>query len=446
MAEPIFTAPETTEPFGVLLAALYFSANEAEDTERSLKELRLLTETALGEEARFAAFYTMTQCRPAPEAATYIGAGKAEEAAELCRTHNISLVVFDCELSPSQIRNLEKAMESEGHSPRVIDRTMLILDIFARHAVTGEGKLQVEIAVLRYNAPRLTGQGTALSRQGGSAGGSVGARGPGETKLETDRRHIKRRITALEEQLKTLENNRDTMRKQRDKAGIPVVAIVGYTNAGKSTLLNRLTDAGILAENKLFATLDPTVRKLKLPSGLEILLTDTVGFINRLPHGLVKAFHSTLEEARFADALLILSDASDENVGLKTEVTEQTLAELSAGGKPTLYVYNKCDLLDAVPQNDTSGDKKSVFISAESGYGIDALLTELEKLLTHTLSRATFLLPFGEEGALHTLYKNATVLSVEYTDKGTEVVALADEKTIGILKKYRTDKIIKAEE
>lgn len=446
MTETVTNIPESTEPFGVLLAALYSSASEVEETERSLAELRLLTETSLGDDAEACTFYTMTQCRPSPEAATYIGAGKVEEAGELCRAHNIALVVFDCELSPSQIRNLEKGMGKDECAPRVIDRTMLILDIFARHAVTGEGKLQVEIAQLRYSAPRLTGQGTALSRQGGSAGGSVGARGPGETKLETDRRHIKRRITALEEQLKTLENNRDTMRKQREKAGIPVVAIVGYTNAGKSTLLNRLTDAGILAENKLFATLDPTVRKLKLPSGLEVLLTDTVGFISRLPHGLVKAFRSTLEEARYADALLILSDASDENVRLKTEVTEATLAELSAGGKPTLYVYNKCDRLETIPQNDTDGEKKSVFISAENGYGIDALLSEIEKLLSGSLTRAHFLLPFGEEGALNTLYKNATVLSVEYTDRGTEVVALADEKITGMLSRYRTDAVEKAQE
>ena len=436
MTESISHISETAEPFGVLLCSLYSSANELENTERSLAELQLLAETALGEDAEHCTFYTMTQCRPAPEAATYIGAGKVAEAAELCRTHAVSLVIFDCELSPSQIRNLEKGMEKDDFTVRVIDRTMLILDIFARHAVTGEGKLQVEIAILRYSAPRLTGQGTALSRQGGSAGGSVGARGPGETKLETDRRHIKRRITALEEQLKTLENNRDTMRKQREKAGIPVVAIVGYTNAGKSTLLNRLTDAGILAEDKLFATLDPTVRKCKLPSGLEILLTDTVGFISRLPHGLVKAFRSTLEEARYADALLILSDASDEEVSLKTEVTENTLSELGAAGKPTLYVYNKCDRLKMIPPNGTNGGKKTVFLSAATGYGIDALLSELETLLTDSLQKTEFLLPFGQEGILNTLYKGATVLSVDYTDDGTKVTALADEKIRGMAKQY----------
>lgn len=445
MAEPNELVNESIEEYGVLLMSLFFSARHEEKAERSLAELRLLAETSLAEECEYVTFYTMTQCRPAPEAATYIGTGKVEEARELCRTKNIRLVIFDCELSPSQIRNLENGIGCAEHEPRVIDRTMLILDIFARHAVTGEGKLQVEIAQLRYSAPRLTGRGVDLSRQGGSAGGSVGARGPGETKLETDRRHIRRRIAALEEQLKTLENNRETMRKQRAKANIPVFAIVGYTNAGKSTLLNRLTDAGILAENKLFATLDPTVRKLRLPSGLEVLLTDTVGFINDLPHGLVRAFRSTLEEASFADALLILCDASDEEVEMKTEVTEKTLAELNAGGKPTLYVYNKCDRLAKIPENDTAGDKKSIFISAQNGYGIDSLLSEMEKLLSEALQRAEFLFPFDDAGSLPLLYKSATVLSTEYTETGTLVTALADAKICGMLARYRVGDLPKNE-
>lgn len=439
MAEPNVIVPDSIEDYGVLLMSLFFSARDEEKTEKSLEELKLLAETALSDECDAVTFYTMTQCRPAPEAATYIGIGKAQEARELCRTQNIRLVIFDCELSPSQIRNLEKEIGGEENELRVIDRTMLILDIFARHAVTGEGKLQVEIAQLRYSAPRLTGKGIALSRQGGSAGGSVGARGPGETKLETDRRHIQRRIAALEEQLKTLENNRETMRKQRAKANIPVFAIVGYTNAGKSTLLNRLTDAGILAENKLFATLDPTVRKLRLPSGLEVLLTDTVGFINNLPHGLVRAFRSTLDEASFADALLILCDASDEEVRMKTDVTEKTLAELGAGGKPTLYVFNKCDRLEKIPPNDTAGDKKSVCISAQTGYGIEELLAEMEKMLSESLQRVEFLFPFDDAGSLPLLYKSATVLSTEYTEKGTLVTALADAKIRGMLARYRTD-------
>lgn len=433
----VFGEENTPKKLGILLVSLYFSSGDAERAERSLQELKALSETAVAEDKENCEFYYLTQCRPSPEAATYIGAGKVEEAAELCKNHGISLVVFDCELSPSQIRNLEKGISSPDSDLRVIDRTMLILDIFAHHAVTGEGKLQVEIAQLKYTAPRLTGKGTELSRQGGSsASGSVGARGPGETKLETDRRHIKRRIASLEEQLVTLENTRETMRKQRRRSNIPVIAIVGYTNAGKSTLLNYLTNAGILAEDKLFATLDPTVRKLELPSGMEVLLTDTVGFINDLPHGLVKAFKSTLDEAKYADMLLIIIDASDENAQMKTEVTEKTLSELGAGGKPTLYVFNKCDRMENIPENTSSGDKKAVFISASTGYGTDRLLAMIEEELSATQKKTKFLFPFNDQSPLNTLYAKATVLSVDYTDEGTVAEALADGKIRGMLAKY----------
>lgn len=436
MAEVVFEN-ENKERFGVLLVSLYFSASEAEEAEKSLDELKALAQTALIGQEEECEFFYLTQCRPSPEAATYIGVGKMEEAAQLCENHNIKLVVFDCELSPSQIRNLEKGISPKDSELRVIDRTMLILDIFAHHAVTGEGKLQVEIAQLKYTAPRLTGRGIEMSRQGGaSASGSVGARGPGETKLETDRRHIKRRIASLEEQLETLENTRDTMRKQRRKSNIPVIAIVGYTNAGKSTLLNYLTNAGILAEDKLFATLDPTVRKLELPSGFEVLLTDTVGFINNLPHGLVKAFKSTLDEAKYADILLILIDASDENAQMKTEVTEKTLAELGAGGKPTIYVFNKCDRLDAIPEKSSVGDKKAVFVSAVTGYGTDELLSVIEEELGASQKKLKFLFPFNDGSKLDILYSKATVLSVDYTENGTVVEAMADSKISGMLEKY----------
>lgn len=436
MTDKIDFFEETKERFGVLLVSLYFSSKDAEKINTSLEELKDLAKTALADEKDFCDFYFLTQLRPSPEAATYIGEGKVEEARELCEKHNIKLVVFDCELSPSQIRNLEKGISQKDSPLRVIDRTMLILDIFAHHAVTGEGKLQVEIAQLKYTAPRLTGKGTELSRQGGSSSGSVGARGPGETKLETDRRHIKRRIAALEEQLETLENTRATMRKQRSKSNIPVIAIVGYTNAGKSTLLNKLTGAGILAEDKLFATLDPTVRKFSLPSGLEVLFTDTVGFINDLPHGLVKAFKSTLDEASFADLLLILTDASDENAKLKLEVTENTLSELGAGGKPTVYVFNKCDRLDEIPDKSTYGDKKAVFISAKDGYGTDELLKIIEEELSASLRKVKFVFPFNDQGHVNTVYAKSTVMSVEYTENGTEIVAMADSKICGMLEKY----------
>ncbi len=425
--------------YGVLLMSLYFNSTDADKVEKSLDELRLLVETALSDEQE-CKFYYMTQCRPSPEAATYIGAGKAKEAAELCSANDISLVVFDYKLSPSQIKNLENEIGQGGKSElRVIDRTMLILDIFAKHAVTGEGKLQVEIAQLRYTSPRLTGKGIELSRQGGSAGGSVGARGPGETKLETDRRHIKRRIAALEEALTEFESNRDIMRSKRTKSNIPNVAIVGYTNAGKSTLLNYLTNAGVLSENKLFATLDPTVRKLTLPSGLEILLTDTVGFINNLPHGLVKAFRSTLDEAKYADLLLILIDSCDENAEMKKDVTEKTLADLDAGGKPTVYVFNKCDMLDSIPEKQYVGDKKAVFVSAKTGYGIESLLEIIEEELSSALRKVKFLFPFDVQAPLNNLYKTATVLSVDYTEDGSLVEVLCSAKQYGMYKDYLLD-------
>ena len=268
------------------------------DIEKSLDELERLLATAGG-----TVFARMTQSKEAPDPRTYIGSGKVTELADLCADNEIKLVVFDTELSPSQIRNLEDRLGNVT----VIDRSMLILDIFALHAVTGEGKLQVELAQLKYTVPRLSGKGTELSR----LGGGIGTRGPGESKLESDRRHIKRRIAALEAELEVLEKNRKTMRASRDKSNMPGIAIVGYTNAGKSTLLNYFTNAGILVEDKLFATLDPTTRKLELPCGEDVLLTDTVGFISRLPHHLVKAFKSTLDEAVYADILMIVIDASD---------------------------------------------------------------------------------------------------------------------------------------
>ena len=347
---------EDKEHVNVLLVSLYPDNDLLSWCEDSLSELQLLAETSIGDDAVNSKFFKMTQCREKPDVATYLGYGKALEAGKLCNDNNISLVVVDGEMSPSQIRNLEKEIvgcfdDKEKAKVKVIDRTMLILDIFAKHAVTGEGKLQVEIAQLKYTAPRLTGRGIDLSRQGGTSG-SIGSRGPGETKLETDRRHIQRRILALKNALSEMEKDRSTKRNKRIKSNVPLAVISGYTNAGKSTLLNYLTDANILAEDKLFATLDPTVRKLTLPSGRNVLLSDTVGFISRLPHGLVEAFKSTLDEVRFADIVLIVVDASDENAQEKTKVTENILSQLDAGDKPTVYVFNKCDRLEVVPASD----------------------------------------------------------------------------------------------
>jgi len=411
-----------------VLVTLCTDNGRLSETEKSLAELERLVDTAGG-----VTVARLIQNKESPDVRTVIGSGKVAELRDLCQNNDISLAVFDIDLSPSQIRNLEDELEDV----RVIDRSMLILDIFALHAVTGEGKLQVELAQLKYTAPRLTGKGTEMSR----LGGGIGTRGPGESKLESDRRHMRRRIAALESELEILDKNRRTMRASRDKSGIAKVAIVGYTNAGKSTLLNRLTDAGILAEDKLFATLDPTTRKFELPGGESILLTDTVGFIRNLPHHLVKAFKSTLDEAVYADVLMILVDASDEEYPTQLRVTQELLGELGAAGKPTLYVFNKCDAGIACPPSAVinTNDEKHICISAKSGEGVAELSELLEEILHSGKTRATFIIPNAEQGALNTLYKNATVEDVEYGAEGVTVIAIVDSKTRGMLRKYDTE-------
>ena len=423
------TERELPEASRAVLVGLAQKGENADALERSMDELEGLLKTAGGE-----CIARLTQSKEAPDARTMIGSGKAAELAYLCAINDADLVVFDCELSPSQIRNLENIM---GDKVRVIDRSMLILDIFALHAVTGEGKLQVELAQLKYTAPRLMGKGTELSR----LGGGIGTRGPGESQLETDRRHLQRRIRALEAQIDEMEKNRRTMRASRDRSGIVQVAIVGYTNAGKSTLLNALTDAGILAEDKLFATLDPTTRKYELPCGESVLLTDTVGFINKLPHHLVSAFHSTLEEACMADVLLIIIDASDPRFSEQLEVTENLLVELGAVGKPTLYVFNKCDRGFAeLREIGRSSDADNIaYISALTGQGMDTLISKLEAIVTEGKRRVTYFIPNSDGGALNTLYRVATVEDVEYGADGMTVVALADAKARGMMKKYALD-------
>ncbi|MBQ7399547.1 MAG: GTPase HflX [Clostridia bacterium] len=427
----------------VLLVAIYPDNDMLSWCEDSLSELQLLAETSIGEDAENSRFFKMTQCKSHPDVATYLGYGKAIEAGKLCSDNNISLVVVDGEMSPSQIRNLEKEIvgcfeDKQKANVRVIDRTMLILDIFAKHAVTGEGKLQVEIAQLKYTAPRLTGRGIDLSRQGGTSG-SIGSRGPGETKLETDRRHIQRRILSLKNALSEMEKDRSTKRSKRIKGGVPLAVISGYTNAGKSTLLNYLTDANILAEDKLFATLDPTVRKLTLPSGRNILLSDTVGFISRLPHGLVEAFKSTLDEVRYADIVLIVIDASDENAKEKTKVTEDILSQLDAADKPTIYVFNKCDRLEVVPAADALKNHSTVCISAKTGDGVDNLLSMIDEVLAKSKRQIKFLFPFDMQAAVNNLYENATVVSTEYIESGVLVEAIVDEKCMGKYENYIFD-------
>ena len=407
------------------LVGIVTREENAEAVDASLDELARLADTAGACEA-----VRLIQNKETPDPRTMIGSGKVAELASLCENNGVDIVIFDCDLSPSQIRNLEDEMPE---NTRVIDRSMLILDIFALHAVTGEGKLQVELAQLRYTAPRLYGKGTELSR----LGGGIGTRGPGESKLESDKRHISRRIYALEEQIREMEKNRKTMRASRDRSGTPKVAIVGYTNAGKSTILNRLTDAGILAEDKLFATLDPTTRKFELPSGESVLLTDTVGFIKKLPHHLIKAFRSTLEEASYADILMIVVDASDPESASQIDVTLSLLEELGAGGKPTLFVYNKCDkgVYEFARMGQTA-DTNVVYISALTGQGCELLVGKLEELVLASKRPVVFTIPNSEAGALNTLYKNATVQDVEYGADAIVVTALADAKVIGMLRKY----------
>ncbi len=416
---------EKTKISRAVLAGIAKDSKDAERLERLLDELERLLETAGG-----VAVARVTQIRDNPDPAIYLGTGKIAELEAYCRADDIDLVVFDGELSPSQIRNIEKAL---GGEVEVIDRSMLILDIFALHAVSGEGKLQVELAQLKYTAPRLIGKGIEMSR----LGGGIGTRGPGETKLETDRRHLKRRIAALSEEIEKLERSRKTMRSSREKSGIPKAAIVGYTNAGKSTLLNYLTGAGILAEDKLFATLDPTTRKYTLPGGGSILLTDTVGFIRKLPHHLIEAFKSTLDEAVTADILIIVVDASDPEFSEQLMVTEGLLEELGAAGKPTLYVFNKCDrgVCDTFPTRE-GASKETVYISAATGQGVNRLVEKLEELTMLGHKKVTYRIPHANQSALNLLYRNSTIEAAEFLDDGVHVSAIVDARTRGMMREY----------
>lgn len=407
----------------VVLAAILLDGEDERAFESSLAELEQLTDTAGGRVVG-----KLIQRLDTPNAASVIGSGKLLELAEMCEALEADTVIFDRELTPSQIRNIDEALGGVV----VIDRTMLILDIFALHAVTGEGKLQVELAQLKYSAPRLCGKGVEMSR----LGGGIGTRGPGESKLESDRRHIKRRIHALEESLDELDRTRRTMRAARDRSSRARIAVVGYTNAGKSTLLNRLTGAGVLVQNKLFATLDPTTRRFTLPNGEDVLITDTVGFISNLPHQLIKAFKSTLDEAVYADILMIVCDASDPECREKLEVTQNTLQSLGAGDKPVLLVYNKCDTLtpDTLPEENT--DQNTVFISAKTGSGIDELSEKLQRIVSEGRTEEIFKIPSDAFSALNLLYKEAVVVSVDYGENGATVTALVDARVKGMLADY----------
>ena len=381
------------------------------DARVSLDELEELAVTAGAETAA-----KVLQKRSGFDPATVIGSGRLSEIAEFCRGDGADLVVFDCELSPAQMRNIEDAC-----GVPVIDRTTLILDIFAQRAVTAEGKLQVELAQLRYRLPRLTGLGGALSR----LGGGIGTRGPGETKLEVDRRRIRRRITDISRELKEVKRQRNQRRERRERNEVPVVALVGYTNAGKSSLLNLLSGANVLAEDKLFATLDPVTRRIRLPSGMDCLLVDTVGFISKLPHDLVDAFQSTLEEALHADLLLIVQDVADPNFADQAVVVDQVLTSLGAGGKPVLRAYNKHDLAPEV-----SADREGVvLLSTRTGEGVPELLAAIQSRLQHLHRRLELTVPYDRGDVVSFLHKYGSVLEEEYGEAGCRICALVDPVT-----------------
>ena len=390
----------------ILFAA---STNDSDDTEESVEELKELVKTAGAETVG-----TVIQNRENVHPGTYLGKGKIQELKEMVWESGATGVVCDDELSPAQLKNLEDALDT-----KVMDRTMIILDIFAARAKTREGKIQVELAQLRYRAVRLVGLRNSLSR----LGGGIGTRGPGETKLEVDRRRIHERISQLKSELQDVERHRDVVRKQREQSGTLTAAIVGYTNAGKSTLLNKLTGAGILAEDKLFATLDPTTRALTLPGGEKVLLTDTVGFIRKLPHHLVEAFKSTLEEARYCDVILHVVDCSNPQMDMQMHVVYETLRRLDIKDKEIITVFNKVDRPDAdTACRDMSADYK-VKLSAKTGEGIGELLDLFAVILRNRRIYFEKVFAYRDAGRIQTIRKSGQLLSEEYQDDGIHVKA-----------------------
>ncbi|MBE7023303.1 MAG: GTPase HflX [Ruminococcaceae bacterium] len=389
------------------------------DMDYSMDELESLAETAGAE-----VIAHFVQKAKAFEAATCIGTGKLAELAEFCENNEIDMVIFNHELTASQMRNIENATDVD-----VIDRTTLILDIFAQRARSAEGRLQVELAQLKYRLPRLSGMGRVLSRQGGG----IGSRGPGEAKLETDKRYIRGRIQKLEKQLKELSKRREYAHARRKKDGVTTVAIVGYTNVGKSTLLNALTEAGVLAENMLFATLDPTSRALELPDGRTVMLIDTVGLVSRLPHNLVEAFKSTLEEAINADLILNVCDITSPAVEEQIRITKDLLAELGGETIPLITVANKCDMLRA---ETVALGEKSVFISAKTGYGFEKLLSAISCGLKPTVKRVKLLVPYSDAGILSFVRNNGKVFEETYELDGICADVMIDLTVFDRIEKY----------
>lgn len=409
-----------------VLAGIHTGAADilSDSTEETLAELARLADTAgaqvLGQ---------MLQNRPSADSALYLGEGKLDELKAACDGLDANLVIFDDELSPIQLRNLERRLER-----KVIDRSMLILDIFARHATTREGKIQVELAQLKYLLPRLSGMGTNLSR----LGAGIGTRGPGESKLETDRRHIHRRIGYLQAQLREIKSHRDLLRRRREKDNVLVAALVGYTNAGKSTLLNALTGADVLAEDKLFATLDTTLRALELPDGRTPLIADTVGFIRKLPHHLVEAFKSTLEEAVYADVLVVVIDSASPEFRQHLSVVNGILNDIGASGKPMLVVFNKVDQkpADLILPSYIDGADAVLEVSAKSASNLDRLIEALAEVLPGKKQRVRALIPYENGSLLSSLHGSQTVLSESYEEGGTLVEAYVDAQTYAALREF----------
>lgn len=391
-------------------------------TDETLEELEALLETAGG-------FCTgkVLQNRHTPDSHSFIGEGKALEVKMLVEATASTMVIFDNELSPGHIRALEEIL-----GVTVLDRSALILDIFAQRAKTKEGRLQVELAQYKYLLPRLSGMGKSLSRQGGG----IGTRGPGETKLESDRRHIRERIARLQDELEQVRKVRGVQRERRMKNSVPVVAIVGYTNAGKSTLLNQLTGAGIPANNRLFDTLDTTSRQLTVSDNLDVVLSDTVGFIAKLPHHLVDAFRATLEELEYADLLLHVIDAADPNRQEHIQVVDKLIAQLAKPGTQVLRCYNKAELVEPT---DIPIGEDVVAISAKQGYGMERLLQAIEKTLGHSRHHVILTLPYSQGGLVDTLHSSAQVKNVDYTAEGIVVETIVDPILYGRLKPYITE-------
>ena len=358
----------------------------------------------------------------------YFGEGKMAEIKDLCGFNDVELVVVDCELTGSQIKNISDYLEIE-----VIDRTMLILEIFSKRATTSEGKLQTELALLKYKLPRLSGMGTSLSRQGGGGAGGGGARrGAGETKLEYDRRHINQRIALIKEKLEQVEKRRDILSEKRKKNDIPVVALTGYTNVGKSSLLNNITNSEIFEKDMLFATLDPTARKFTLPSGQSAILVDTVGFVSRLPHKLVEAFKSTLKQAKYADIVLNVCDISSEERDIQLQVTREVLDEIGVDKEKIITVYNKCD-----KPHESFLMENGIRVSAKSGFGLENLMAAIDEKLSDRMEVLDITLPYSQTGLVNTIRENGVVHSEEYAAEGIVVKGIVDRKLAYLFEEYK---------